>query len=458
MSDNQSINPAQLAQLTKFVLSKDDISRFKIAPVSQIYLKIEGQIYGPFQDEKLKELIPSLKDLFIHSMLRTAANDTWMFFFEHPLYDRRKEQLRFPVDFDWKNATFSYLAQGQKSAPLSLAKLKHYVASGQLRPLDHILIEPGDTWAKICQLPFFNRRGKKDGMALPDIPDEEVFADATRIAIARVNQEEHLDATLGEILSANEKANDTLGHLTGQILGRKKSTVIIRTLSAMALVVIVTALFTPSAKKSHTATVAQKTSAPMARVIGAAEGLGQKAKSIALKATSLKTKSSAPSKAAPVNKPSRGIASVATAPKTKTNKQQSKKTASVNSARTSSAAKAYPTPKQYKVAPIDAPTTVYGKPTRRPHLLSESERQSLDYEGTSINQDSAMMPVYDQDHPEENHRTIASEEEYGEYEMDDEGTDIDEMPEPSLREKMFIKKMRKAFQEQARKKKNEEEY
>ena len=440
MSDHQP-NTSDLGQLSKYVLSAEDIVKFKIAPAAQIYLKVEGQTIGPFQDEKLKELIPQFKDIFIHSMIRTAANDTWKFFFEHELFDRRTAELRFAPDFDWKNATFSYLAQGQKSPALSLAKLKHYVASGRLRPLDHICIEPGHTWAKICQLPFFNRRGKNAGMALPEIPDEEVFADATRIAIERINQEEHLDTTLGEILSANEKANDPLGNLTRQILGKKKSTIVLRALSVMAGIVIITALCVPSHKTTQTTKVTSKTStAPMARVIGVAEGLGTKAKSLALKVTSSSGRSisSLKSKApqAEVKKASNTV----------------KRSASVSA----SAPRPAAAPKQIKVAPIKSPTTLYGRPTRKPHLLPENERQNLDYEGTSFNSEAAPLAVYDQD-PNEENRAIASEDEYNEEESDNDNADLDSPRESSLREKLFVKKMRQAFQEQARQKKSEEE-
>ena len=447
----------KIQQLAQYVLSQNDIERYQIAPISLVYLKIAGKIYGPFQDEKLRDLIPEFREILAHAMLRTGANQTWMFFFEHPLYDRRSAEIRFAANFDWKNATFSYLEQGQKSPPLSLAKLKHYVASGQLKPLDHVCIEPGATWAKICQLPFFNRRGKKNGMALPGIPDEGVFEDATRIAIARVNQEEHLDATLGEILSANEKANDPLANLTTQILGRKKSTIVASMLSIMLLAGVITALLTPTPEKARPKVASQnKTTAPMARVIGVAEGLGTKAKTLAFKTknaltanTSAKTgaKTTSPKN---VTRAARGIASVATSAKSK---------AAAPVARHAATPRAVATPKQYKVSPIkSSATTVFGNPTRRPHLLPENERHNLDYDGTSYASEDATFTVYDQDRPEENTRHIAAEDEYGELEGDDENGELDDSAEPSLREKMFIKKMRKAFQEQARKKKREEEH
>ena len=388
------IDQKQVAQLATYVLSQDDIDRFKIAPISQVFVKLEGQTYGPFQDEKLKELIPHFKEIFRQAMIRTGITNTWMYFFEHPLYDRRQAEMRFPPDFDWKNATFSYVAQGQASPSFSLAKLKQFVASGELRPLDHVCIDPGHTWAKICQLPFFNRRGKKNGMALPAIPDEEVFADATRIALARVNQEEHLDATLGEILSANEKANDSLGHLTQSILGKKKSTMALRALSVMAVVVIITACLTPSTKTQRPTVAAAKKAAPMAKVIGIAEGLGSKAKSIAQKASNLSPKLNPSSRQ---GQATRGIASVISS--SKQNKpsasRPTSKAAQVRStASTARTAQALPTPKQYKVAPIKSPTTVYGNPTRQPHLLPESERQNLDYDGTLFTKEEAAMAAY----------------------------------------------------------------
>jgi hypothetical protein len=358
-------------------------------------------------------------------MLRTAANETWMFFFEHPMFDRRKGEVRFAPDFDWKNASYMYLVQGQASAPFGLDKLKQLVASGRLKPLDHVCIDPGHKWAKVCQLPFFNRRGKKVGMYLPSIPDEEVFSEATRIAIGRIQREDHPDATLGEILSANEKAKNHITSITSQILGKKKSTIALRMVSLMALIIIVTAVFTPGHKKARPS-VPAKASAPMAQVIGKAQNI----RPAAAKTT-------------------------AKAPKTTTFKKNKNNTRTVASAKTPPRPTSFKhktpaplrpkDPLKAKVTPVDPPTMVYGKSTRKPKVLSPAERRNLDYDGTSFNPDEGM-PVYD----EENHRGPSSEDDDNLSSDDEEISDGEEGD--SFQEKAFINKMRKAFQERHKKK------
>ena len=129
-------------------------------------VKVEAEIYGPFEVASLKDYAAENEKEFVHAFASLMDANDWQPFFTHFQMQPTKTAL---ADRFW------ILDQGQKVGPLDLQSVQKKIEMGILSMSDVVSTDEGHTWTKIVQDPTFNPGFVGGVESLPHSPTESSF-------------------------------------------------------------------------------------------------------------------------------------------------------------------------------------------------------------------------------------------------------------------------------------------
>ncbi|MEI8347820.1 MAG: hypothetical protein WCG27_10150, partial [Pseudomonadota bacterium] len=215
MGQNNTVAKKKTIKLADLVITDELIKNYKIPRSDLFQVELKGQTLGPFWGEDLKNCISAFGHLLEEAHIRSLEDKGWKNFFEHPLFNRRRPEVVTTTEgqLEEDNQKLYLIHHGQRSGPITLEEINKRIKQGSISLNDYVGVgEESTKWKKVCQLPGFNRRKKKDVETenLPAIPQEEVFEhsafEATRIVNiqTRPNAEDSTQHSLANLIQLNQ--------------------------------------------------------------------------------------------------------------------------------------------------------------------------------------------------------------------------------------------------------------
>jgi hypothetical protein len=174
-------------------LSKETIQKMGFTNHDLWMVKIEEDVFGPFETESLKHYALENAALFEEAHASRLENHDWQPFYSFALFQRRTPQVLGQPE---AKSAYWILHNGQKVGPLSPMDLDKKIELGILVLTDLVSGDDGHSWHKLFQEPFFDRR-KRESQELPFSPIDSSFQKA-RLELVEKQEAEH------EITSSQE--------------------------------------------------------------------------------------------------------------------------------------------------------------------------------------------------------------------------------------------------------------
>jgi hypothetical protein len=156
-------------------LSKEMIDELQLDPHDLWVVKIEDQIFGPFEGQKLKVFAEKNEELFDKAHATRIENHDWQPFFTHALFQRRSPKIIKNVAENFEGP-YWIINHGIKAGPIEKSELLKRIEIGALNLTDTVSIDDGHHWMKIFDIPDIDRR--VTGEDLPLSPGENLFHEA----------------------------------------------------------------------------------------------------------------------------------------------------------------------------------------------------------------------------------------------------------------------------------------
>ncbi|MBA2405335.1 MAG: hypothetical protein H0V66_11235, partial [Bdellovibrionales bacterium] len=185
-------------------LTNEIIHKMDYTPHDLWVVKLEDELFGPFEVESLKHYATENESQFTHALAsRMDAND-WQPFFTHAHFQPIAHQSQVEEEAIEK---FWLLHLGQKAGPLSRRDIDKKFELDILSMTDVVSIDDGHTWVKFFTLHTFNTEaGGVD--SLPQAPLESSFIRARE--------------DLNEIMENQERTGSHVGLAALTYLGQHK--------------------------------------------------------------------------------------------------------------------------------------------------------------------------------------------------------------------------------------------
>lgn len=145
-------------------LSTQTIQELKIRPQDLWEIKIDDNIYGPFETLQLRHYSKENKSSLSRAHVSPMSLDNWRPFFE---------VREFLHDSEYAGP-YWILAHGQKSSPLSKAEINKRIELGTITRHDEISEDDGRHWHRLTSHPEFEHLFTT-ATALPQVPQESSF-------------------------------------------------------------------------------------------------------------------------------------------------------------------------------------------------------------------------------------------------------------------------------------------
>ena len=171
-----------MATLNLQALTKDDIESMGLTTHDLWMIKIDQDLFGPFESESLKNYSSQNEDLFDDALASKVDNHDFRPFWSHALFQRRSPQL---ISRQSHKGPFWILNQGQKTGPFTFQEIEKKLEIGALTLTDHISSNNGGDWTKVHEWNEFDRR-EQAPRELPQLPTEESFQNAKIILIDKL--------------------------------------------------------------------------------------------------------------------------------------------------------------------------------------------------------------------------------------------------------------------------------
>lgn len=155
-----------LKPLTKEVIQKMGYSTHDLWVV-----KINDEIYGPFEVESLKQYATENEKSFHEALASRLDTNDWQPFFNHAFFqdiEHSAPEVREVIP-SAEEGPFWILYQGQKAGPLSKMDVEKKLEMGILTLSDLVSLNDGHTWQKFHELSTFCEGWDGDELPLPPL-------------------------------------------------------------------------------------------------------------------------------------------------------------------------------------------------------------------------------------------------------------------------------------------------
>jgi hypothetical protein len=164
-------------------LSAKTIDDLKIGPDQLWEIKIDENIYGPFETLQLKHYSQENRSVMARAYVSNMSVDNWRSFFE---------VRDFHADSQY-SGPYWMLAQGQKSSPLSKSEIAKRIELGTITRHDEISEDDGRHWHRISSHQEFENYFTT-ASTLPETPQESSFQKAKIRVLEQLEaKKEHVD-------------------------------------------------------------------------------------------------------------------------------------------------------------------------------------------------------------------------------------------------------------------------
>lgn len=159
-------------------LSEETIEQMGHAPRELWVIKIETELYGPFETESLKHYAFENKQEFVGAEVTHLEFADWKPFSQVEELQKAQQPVQaLPETAPSQDGPYWIFVKEQKSAPMALHELDLKVEMGVVAMTDLVSTDDGHTWKQILELPVFEKR-KHQGSELPFPPPERSFQEA----------------------------------------------------------------------------------------------------------------------------------------------------------------------------------------------------------------------------------------------------------------------------------------
>jgi hypothetical protein len=139
-----------MATLDLKSLTKEVIQKMGYTPHDLWLVKLDDEIFGPFEVESLKHYAHENEKMFLKAYSSRMDHNNWQPFFSHALFQplapqENPESMRYWI-----------LNQGQKAGPFNKPELDKKIELGTLTLVDLISCDDGYSWKKLFQAPEFH--------------------------------------------------------------------------------------------------------------------------------------------------------------------------------------------------------------------------------------------------------------------------------------------------------------
>lgn len=148
-------------------LSPKTIDDLKIKPDQLWEIKIDENIFGPFETLQLKHYSKENRATMLRALVSNMSIDSW-----RPFYEVRE----FITESHY-SGPYWLLAHGQKSSPLAKTEIAKRIELGTITRHDEISEDDGRHWHRIANHPEFENYFTT-GTSLPEVPQEASFQKA----------------------------------------------------------------------------------------------------------------------------------------------------------------------------------------------------------------------------------------------------------------------------------------
>lgn len=152
-----------MAALDLKPLSKETIEEMGYSDHDLWVVRIDEDLYGPFEAESLKHYAKENETLFENADACRLDNNNWSPFYKIEAF-KNIEHVK-----DESKGPFWILTNGLKSEPLSFNEIEKKIELGILTLTDAISVNDGHTWKKVFQIECFSHHGQNSDV-LPARP------------------------------------------------------------------------------------------------------------------------------------------------------------------------------------------------------------------------------------------------------------------------------------------------
>lgn len=145
-------------------LSATTIDEMKIRADQLWEIKIDENIYGPFETLQLRHFAEENREALTRALVSPLSVDSW----------RPFSEVREFIHESHYSGPYWLLLQGQKSSPLSVAEISKRIELGTVGRNDEISENDGRHWVRIAAHPEFESHFTT-GNSLPELPLEVTF-------------------------------------------------------------------------------------------------------------------------------------------------------------------------------------------------------------------------------------------------------------------------------------------
>lgn len=133
-------------------------------------VKIDGEIFGPFEEASLRDYASENEKQFHHAHAAKMDSNNWQPFHSIPtLHKAHAHAADIVEDRYW------ILEKGQKTGPFDQMAVQKKIEMGILSLSDEVSTDDGHTWCKFYQVPLFSPVAAGGIESLPETPTEQSF-------------------------------------------------------------------------------------------------------------------------------------------------------------------------------------------------------------------------------------------------------------------------------------------
>lgn len=176
-----------MATLDLKPLNKETIQKMGYSTNDLWVVKIEDDVFGPFEVESLKHYASENEIHFVSALASKMEHSDWQPFFSLAVFSgaRKHGDEKTPMS---QNGPFWMLTDGQKTGPVTRADLEKKIEMGLVGLNELVSYDDGHSWSKIYQLEVFS--GKTlNSEELPDAPCESSFQRAKEGLIEKLKSQ-----------------------------------------------------------------------------------------------------------------------------------------------------------------------------------------------------------------------------------------------------------------------------
>jgi hypothetical protein len=179
-----------MATLDLKSLTKEVIQKMSYTPHDLWLVKLDDEVFGPFEVESLKHYAHENEKLFLKAYSTRMDHNDWQPFFSHALFQPLAPQE------DPESMRYWVLNLGQKAGPFTKHEIDKKIELGTLNLVDLISSDDGMSWKKLFQAPEFHLNDFSVD-SLPQAPMESSFQRGKLEVAEKIESREELPASEG---------------------------------------------------------------------------------------------------------------------------------------------------------------------------------------------------------------------------------------------------------------------